>query len=88
MGGAVAIALVTQPMLVTNIISVAVAGTCVVLLVVARRNVKALRFEVHEALNNIGNEDLELEDYEPKPETIRLKKMDHTNGRKSSRISE
>lgn len=88
MAGAVGVGLVSQPMLVTNIVSVAATGIAVVFCVVARRIVKALRFEVHEALNNIGSDELELTDYEPKPETIRLKKMGHTNGSRSSRVSE
>ena len=87
-GAAITIGMVAEPMVLTNIVSVAAAAISVVLAFVARRTVKALRFDVHEALNNIGNDDLELADYEAPPETIRLKKMDHTNGHKSSRVSE
>jgi hypothetical protein len=86
--GAVTIGLVKEPMLVTNIVSCVVTFTSLVFVMVARRIVKALRFEVHEALNNIGNEELVLEEYEPKPETIRLKKMGRANGSRSSRVSE
>lgn len=90
MAGAVGIALVTKPLLVTNVISLIITALALVLILVSRRQVRALRWDVHEALNNIGNEDLELEDFDPetvdnRPETIRLKKV---NGRTSTRVSE
>jgi hypothetical protein len=50
--------------------------------------VRALRYDVHEALNNIGNDELELGEFDTidnSPETIRLKKV---NGKRSARVSE
>jgi hypothetical protein len=89
MAGAVVFGLLAKPLLLTNIISVVCVALALVLVTAARRSVKALRFDVHEALNNIGNDELELGEYEDAPpETIRLKKMDNTNGHRSSRVSE
>lgn len=88
MAGAIGLALLTKPLLVTNVVSIIIVIMALILIYVSRRQVRALRYEVHEALNNIGNEDLELDDFDPidnRPETIRLKKV---NGRNSSRVSE
>jgi hypothetical protein len=89
MAGAIAIALLAKPLLMTNIIALIVTAVALLLIKVARREVKTLRYEVHEALNNIGNEDLELKDYDVidnRPDaTIRLKKV---NGNSSTRVSE
>lgn len=88
MGAGIAIGLFTQPMLITNIVAVICALFAVVFIYVARRSLNALRHDVHEALNNIGNDEIETAPYEVPAETIRLKKMGHTNGTRSSRISE
>jgi len=89
MAGAIGVALVIQPMLVTNVVSLVITTVALILIYVAKRQVRALRYDVHEALNNIGNDDLELSDtFEPidnKPETIRLKRV---NGKRSARVSE
>jgi hypothetical protein len=89
MAGAIGIALVSQPMLVTNVVSIIITTVALILIYVARRQVRALRYDVHEALNNIGNDDLELDDtfetIDNTPETIRLKRV---NGKRSARVSE
>lgn len=87
MAGAIGIALLAKPLLVTNIVALIVTTVALLLVKVARREVKKLRYEVHEALNNIGNDELELGDYiDNRPDaTIRLKRV---NGNSSSRVSE
>lgn len=88
MAGAIGIALVSQPMLVTNVVSIIITTMALILILVCRRQVRALRYDVHEALNNIGNDELELGEFDTidnSPETIRLKKV---NGKRSARVSE
>jgi hypothetical protein len=91
MAGAIAIALLAKPLLMTNIIALIVTAVALLLIKISRREVKHLRYEVHEALNNIGNEDLILNGYgddiiDNRPDaTIKLKKV---NGNSSSRVSE
>jgi hypothetical protein len=87
LAGAIALGLMARPMLLVTIISIITTALSLILVTVARRQVTALRYDVHEALNNIGNDDLVLEDFDPdpEPERIVLKRM---NGKRSSRVSE
>jgi hypothetical protein len=89
MAGAIGIALLAEPLLMTNIIALIITAVALLLIKISRKEVKTLRYEVHEALNNIGNEDLELKDYDvidnTPDATIRLKRV---NGNSSSRVSE
>lgn len=76
-----------RPIVLVTIISIITTVLSLGLVIIARRQVRALRHDVYEALHNIGNDDLELEDYDPEPpaEKIILKRM---NGHRSSRVSE
>jgi len=91
MAGAIGIALLAKPLLMTNIIALIITAVALLLIKVSRREVKMLRHEVHEALNNIGNEDLILNGYSDDvidnryDANIKLKRV---NGNSSSRVSE
>jgi hypothetical protein len=89
---AIIIGLIGRPMLVTNIISVSCATVSIILVIVARRQVRALKHDVHEALHNINADDDDDEDDDtpvpyPTDEHITLKKM-NVNGTASARVSE
>jgi hypothetical protein len=91
--GAIGIGLFNKPMLVANMLAFILCVLSVVCVWVARRQVRALRYDIHEALNNINYPYAEveeeigakptLEDYEP--EKFHLKRV---NGKSSSRVSE
>jgi hypothetical protein len=88
MAGAIGIALLSGPMLVTNIVAITTTVVALTLVYVARKQVGALRHDVHEALNNINNDNLEtLHEVPPVdgPEPIRLKRV---NNYPNSRVSE
>jgi hypothetical protein len=89
--GAVGFGLLDKPLLVTNIICLVTTVVALVTVWLARRQLRALRYEVHEALNNINTADDELiqEVSEPPAEPITLKKIDNrVNGKRSTRVSE
>lgn len=90
MAGAIGFALLRTPQLVTSIVSFCLTVAAVLCVWIARKQVRALRYDVHGALNDINSvsdddEELthKLEDYDP--ETFHLKKV---NGKRSSRVSE
>jgi hypothetical protein len=87
MGGAIGLAFLRTPEIATNAISFALVFASLVCVVISRRHVNALRHDIHEALNNIGNDSDEIEhelvDYEP--EAFQLKRV---NGKRSARVSE
>jgi hypothetical protein len=86
---AAVIAYLAGPMLVTNIVSVVCVAISIILVTIARRQVNALRHDVHEALHNIGNDDEDDDEDQPYPvtEKVTLKKM-KVNGTTSARVSE
>ena|SRR5215475_873413 len=85
------IGMIGHPMLVTNIVSFVLVSVSLILVIVARRQVRALKHDVHEALNNINAEDDDEDDIEDEyadiTEKVTLKKM-KVNGTKSARVSE
>jgi hypothetical protein len=92
MASAIGFGLLTKPMLATNIVSFVLVVASLICVWVSRRIVRGLRHDVHEALNNINNDDdeliLKLDEYDPdeaEPKTIQLKKV---NGQRSTRVSE
>ena len=88
MAGATGFVFLTRPMFATNVISIVLVVVGLILVIRSRAMVKALRHDVHEALNDIGNDELVLgSDYpaDEQTETIRLKRINNING--SSRVS-
>src|SRR4029077_12931884 len=88
MAGSAGFVFLTRPLFVTNVISIVLVVVGLILVIRSRAMVKALRHDVHEALNDIGNDELVLgSDYpaDEQTETIRLKRINNTNG--SSRVS-
>src|SRR5215475_10427990 len=81
------IGMIGHPMLVTNIVSFVLVSVSLILVIVARRQVRALKHDVHEALNNINDEDDIEDEYADITEKVTLKKM-KVNGTKSARVSE
>ena|SRR5215831_1041631 len=81
--GVSAWALLVHPILLTNIICLTTSIACLILTYAAGRLVRKLRFDVHEALNNIGNDELD-EVVTDMTEHISLRKI---NDQPSSRIS-
>ena len=59
--GAILFGLVKTPMLVNSVVAFVLSCTALGLIVVARRQVRELRYAVHSALNDIENEDIESE---------------------------
>jgi hypothetical protein len=91
MASAIGFGLLTKPILATNIVSFVLVVASFICVWMSRRIVRGLRHDVHEALNNINNDDsgliLKTDEYDPEdePKTFRLKKV---NDQRSARVSE
>jgi hypothetical protein len=77
--GAIGVAIFDRLAFVTEVISLVAAILAISCAWVARRMVRDLRYQVHEVLNDIGNDELEVV-ADPEPEAAVFKLEDRKSG--------